>query len=65
MTQDVYLGRKAIDPGAVTALEEALGHWEAGVPDPPTEAKNGYLVGLWVKWVWRPSVKEDRHPAGL
>ena len=42
MTQDVYMGRKALDPGAVAALEEALGHWEAGVPDQPPEAKNGY-----------------------
>ena len=42
MTQDVYMGRKAVDPRAVAALEEALGHWEAGVPDVPPEAKNGY-----------------------
>jgi hypothetical protein len=42
MTQDVYMGRKAADPGAVAALEEALGHWEAGVPDQPPEPKNGY-----------------------
>jgi len=42
MTQDVYMGRKAVDPRAVAALEEALGHWEVGVPDEPPEAKNGY-----------------------
>ena len=42
MTQDVYMGRKAVDPRAVAALEEALGHGEAGVPDEPPEAKNGY-----------------------
>jgi len=34
----------------------------AGVPDEPPEAKNGF-VGI--KWVWRPSAKEDRQPAGL
>jgi integrase len=42
MTQDVYLGRKALDPGAVAALEEALGYWEAGVPDQPPEPRHGY-----------------------
>jgi hypothetical protein len=26
MTRDVYMGRKAVDPRAVAALEEALGH---------------------------------------
>jgi hypothetical protein len=57
------MGRKALDPGAVAALEEALGFREAGVPDQPPEAEDGYYVGF--KWVWRPSVKEDRHPAGL
>jgi len=36
------MGRKAVDPRAVAALEEALGHGEAGVPDEPPEAKNGY-----------------------
>ena len=62
MTQDVYMGRQAVDARAVAALEEALGHWVAGVPDEPPEAKNGF-VGI--KWVWRPSAKEDRQPAGL
>ena len=42
MTQDVYMGRKALDPGVVAALEEALGHGEAGVPDEPPEARSGY-----------------------
>ena len=42
MTQDVYMGRKAVDPRAVAALEEALGHWEADVADQPPEAKDGY-----------------------
>jgi hypothetical protein len=42
MNQDVYMGRKAVDPRAVAALEEALGHREAGVPDEPPEAKNAY-----------------------
>ena len=45
MTQDVYMGRKALDPGAVAALEEALGYWEVGVPDQRPEAKMG------IRWV--------------
>jgi hypothetical protein len=44
-TQDVYMGRKAIDPRSVAALGEAFGHGEAGVPDEPPEAKMG------IKWV--------------
>jgi integrase len=43
MTQDVYMGRKALDPGAVAALEEALGYWEVGAPDQRPEAKMGIL----------------------
>jgi hypothetical protein len=66
MTQGVYMGRKALDPGAVAALEEARGHWEAGVPDQSQEPKKWVLSGfVGFRWVWRPSVKEDRHPAGL
>lgn len=42
MTQDVYMGRKAVDPRAVAALEEALSHPGAVIPDEPPEAKNGY-----------------------
>jgi hypothetical protein len=42
MTQDVCMGWKAPDPGAVAALEEALGNWEVDVPDQPPEARNGY-----------------------
>ena len=61
MTQGVYMGRKALDPGAVAALEEARGHWEAGVPDQSQEPKKWVLSGfVGFRWVWRPSVKEDR-----
>ena len=42
MTQDFYMGRKVVDARAVAALEEALGPWEAGVPDEPPEARSGY-----------------------
>ena len=47
MTQDVYMGRKAVDPRAVAALEEALGHKSPrnGSPDASVgqeSPKNGY-----------------------
>jgi len=42
MTQDVYMGRRAVDPGAVAALEEALGGRQTGLLAEPPEAKNGY-----------------------
>ena len=45
MTQDVNMGRTAVNPRAVAALEEALGHWGPGVPDEPPEEKwvlNGF-----------------------
>jgi hypothetical protein len=46
MTQNVYMGRKAVDPRAVAALKEALGHCEAGGMDEPPNAINGYEMGL-------------------
>ena len=42
MTQDVHMGRKAVDPRAVAALEAARGGWEASVMDEPHNAKNGH-----------------------
>jgi galactokinase len=45
MTQHVYMGRKAVDPRAVAALEEALGHWEAGLRTSRQTQKMG------IRWV--------------
>jgi len=40
------MGRNALDPGCgCCSRGEALGYWEVGVPDQPTEAKMG------TKWV--------------
>jgi hypothetical protein len=53
------MGRMVVDARVAEALEDALGEDQSS----QGSAKN-VNKGL-VKCGWRPSVREDRHPAGL
>ena len=53
------MGRKLVDARAVEALAEAFDQAELSGTSEPQQAK------MWVKCGRRPSLKEDRHPAGL
>jgi hypothetical protein len=59
MTQDVYMGRKAVDPRAVRLSRKHLVTGKLAYRTSRRRQKMG------IQWVWQPSVKEDRHFAGL
>ena len=54
------MGRKVVDARVAEALEDALGEDQSSQGVQPRSVNKGL-----VKCGWRPSVKEDRHPAGV
>jgi integrase len=59
MTQDVYMGRRPSTPGLLLLSRK---HLVTGRPAYRTSRRRQKMG---IKWVWRPSREEDRHPAGL